>query len=158
LSALLSKKVSVERKKIIPQWVQEALEKRRSVKLINSYREICQWLEQKLGIIILMFQQSPPPESNPSEQGGQYLKKGLIWKLPSSLEELRVLIGEQLEKVGIEVITLIIRRKYILEALSVVGIKRIGIICNGWLRGISNGLLPILIWRRGRRAQFINIT
>lgn len=72
--------------------------------------------------IILMFQPPHCPESNPIEQVWQYLKKGLRWKLPSSLEELRVLIGEQLEEMGVEVIASIIGRKYILEALSVVGI------------------------------------
>jgi hypothetical protein len=52
----------------------------------------------------------------------QYLKKGLRWKLPKNLEELRILISEQLEKMGLEVIASIIGREYILEALSVVGI------------------------------------
>ena len=51
-----------------------------------------------------MFQPAPPPESNPIEQVWQYLKKGLRWKLPSSLEELRILISEQLEKMDSEVI------------------------------------------------------
>ena len=72
--------------------------------------------------IILMFQPPHCPESNPIEQVWQYLKKGLRWKLPSSLEELRVLIGEQLEKMDLRVIASITGRKYILEALSVVGI------------------------------------
>ena len=72
--------------------------------------------------IILMFQPSHCPESNPIEQVWQYLKKGLRWKLPKNLEELRILISEQLEKMGLEVIASIIGREYILEALSVVGI------------------------------------
>jgi transposase len=72
--------------------------------------------------IILMFQPSHCPESNPIEQVWQYLKKGLRWKLPKNLEELRILISEQLEKMGLEVIASITGREYILEALSVVGI------------------------------------
>lgn len=72
--------------------------------------------------IILMFQPSHCPESNPIEQVWQYLKKGLRWKLPKNLEELRILISEQLEKMGLEVIASIMGREYILEALSVVGI------------------------------------
>ncbi len=72
--------------------------------------------------IILMFQPSHCPESNPIEQVWQYLKKGLRWKLPRNLEELRILISEQLEKMGLEVIASITGREYILEALSVVGI------------------------------------
>jgi transposase len=69
-----------------------------------------------------MFQPSHCPESNPIEQVWQYLKKGLRWKLPRNLEELRILISEQLEKMGLEVIASITGREYILEALSVVGI------------------------------------
>lgn len=51
LSKLLSKKVSRGRKKTIPQWAEKALEKRLKLeKGFNSYGEICQWLESKLGI------------------------------------------------------------------------------------------------------------
>lgn len=72
--------------------------------------------------IILMFQPSHCPESNPIEQVWQYLKKGLRWELPRNLDELRILISEQLEKMSLEVIASITGRSYILEALSVVGI------------------------------------
>ncbi|MDY7016104.1 MAG: IS630 family transposase [Cyanobacteriota bacterium] len=72
--------------------------------------------------IILMFQPPHCPESNPIEQVWQYLKKGLRWKLPSSLDELRLLMSEQLEKMSEQVIASIVGRGYILEALSVVGI------------------------------------
>ena len=72
--------------------------------------------------IILMFQPSNCPESNPIEQVWQYLKKGLRWKLPNNLDELRLLIRERLEKMRREVIASIVGRTHILEALSVVGI------------------------------------
>ena len=72
--------------------------------------------------IILMFQPAHCPESNPIEQVWQYLKKGLIWDLPNNLEELRLLISQQLEKMNSEVIASIVGRAYILEAISVVGI------------------------------------
>ncbi|MEG4513619.1 helix-turn-helix domain-containing protein [Microcoleus sp. F6_B4] len=52
LSKLLSKKVSTGRKKIIPPWAEKALEKRLKLEEgFNSYGEICQWLESKLGIV-----------------------------------------------------------------------------------------------------------
>ncbi|MCZ8358913.1 MAG: IS630 family transposase [Microcystis sp. LE19-388.1G] len=54
--------------------------------------------------IILMFQPPHCPESNPTEQIWQYLKKGLRWKLPRDLEELRLLIGQRLEEMNKEVI------------------------------------------------------
>jgi transposase len=72
--------------------------------------------------IILMFQPPHCPESNPIEQIWQYLKKGLRWKLPRDLEELRLLIGQRLEEMNKEVITSIVGRGYIVDALSVVGI------------------------------------
>jgi len=72
--------------------------------------------------IILMFQPSNCPESNPIEQVWQYLKKGLRGKLPNNLDELRLLIRERLEKMRREVIASIVGRTHILEALSVFGI------------------------------------
>jgi transposase len=72
--------------------------------------------------IILMFQPSHCPESNPIEQVWSYLKTGLRWQLPSSLDELRLLITARLEKMTSEVIGSIVGRASILEALSVVGI------------------------------------
>jgi transposase len=72
--------------------------------------------------IILMFQPSHCPESNPIEQVWSYLKTGLRWQLPSSLDELRLLITDRLEKMTSEVIGSIVGRASILEALSVVGI------------------------------------
>jgi transposase len=46
--------------------------------------------------IILMFQSPYCPESNPIEQIWQYLKRGLRWKFPASLDELRLLIAQRL--------------------------------------------------------------
>jgi transposase len=48
---LLSKKVSTGRPRKIPQWVEKALEKKlQENEGLNSYGEICEWLEKKLGI------------------------------------------------------------------------------------------------------------
>ncbi|WP_199330705.1 IS630 family transposase [Microcoleus sp. FACHB-68] len=72
--------------------------------------------------IILMFQPPHTPESNPIEQVWQYLKRGLRWELPKTLDELRSLISKQLEQLTKEVIKSIAGRAYILEALSVVNV------------------------------------
>ena len=69
-----------------------------------------------------MFQPPHTPESNPIEQVWQYLKRGLRWELPKTLDELRSLISKQLEHLTKEVIKSIAGRAYILEALSVVNI------------------------------------
>lgn len=71
--------------------------------------------------IILMFQPSHSPQLNPIEQVWQYLKRGLRWKLPTSLNQLRECIRERLEDMSEQVIASIIGRKYILDALSVAG-------------------------------------
>jgi hypothetical protein len=68
-------------------------------------------------LIILIF--SFCPECNPIEQIGQYLKKGLRWKLPTFLDELRRLITERLKVMTRQVIASITGQAYILEALSV---------------------------------------
>ena len=49
-------------------------------------------------------------------------QKGLRWKLPNNLEQLRLLITEQLENMDEKVIASIVGREYILTALSVAGI------------------------------------
>ncbi len=72
--------------------------------------------------VILMFQPSHCPESNPIEQVWQYLKKGLRWELPKNLDGLRLLISKELEKMNSEVVASITGPAYILETLSVVGI------------------------------------
>ena len=70
--------------------------------------------------MILMFQPPHCPESNAIEQVWQYLKKGLRWKTPTSLNELRVLIRQRLEEMKEEVLASITGRSYVLEAISVV--------------------------------------
>ena len=62
----------------------------------------------------------PRPESNAIEQVWQYLKKGLKWKTPASLNELRVLIRQRLEEMTEEALASITGRSYVLEAISVV--------------------------------------
>lgn len=72
--------------------------------------------------IILMFQPPHCPESNAIEQVWQYLKRGLRWKTPADLDELRTLITHRLLEMTEEVIASITGRAYVLEALSVVNI------------------------------------
>ncbi|MDV3001426.1 MAG: IS630 family transposase ISMae27 [Chroococcopsis gigantea SAG 12.99] len=72
--------------------------------------------------IILMFQPPHCPESNPIEQIWQYIKRGLRWKLPASLDELRLLITARLAVMTNDIIASIVGRTHILEALSVVDI------------------------------------
>jgi transposase len=48
---LLSKQVRTGRPRKIPTWAEKALEKRlQENQGMNSYQEICEWLEKKLGI------------------------------------------------------------------------------------------------------------
>jgi transposase len=72
--------------------------------------------------IILMFQPPHCPESNAIEQVWSYLKRGLRWKTPANLDELRTLITQRLEEMTEEVIASITGRSYVLKALSVVNI------------------------------------
>ena len=72
--------------------------------------------------IILMFQPSHSPELNRIEQVWQYLKRGLRWQLPTTLDELRDGIRERLAEMTQQVIASIVGRNYILDALSVAGI------------------------------------
>ena len=51
LEKFLEKKVGGGRPRKIPRWAEKALEKRLKLEeRFNSYGEICQWLESKLGI------------------------------------------------------------------------------------------------------------
>jgi DDE superfamily endonuclease len=72
--------------------------------------------------IILMFQPSHSPETNPIERVWQHLKLGLRWKLPKNLDELRLLMKVKLEEMTRAVIASIVGWKSILDALSVAGI------------------------------------
>jgi transposase len=52
LTGLLSHKPCLGRQHSIPQWAQDALNKRlQQEEGFNSYGEICQWLESQLGIV-----------------------------------------------------------------------------------------------------------
>jgi len=72
--------------------------------------------------IILMFQPSHAPETNPIERVWLHLKQGLRWKLPKSLEGLQVLIAQRLQAMTQAVIASLTGRASILEALSVAGL------------------------------------
>jgi DDE superfamily endonuclease len=69
--------------------------------------------------IILMFQPSHAPETNPIERVWLHLKQGLRWKLPKTLEELQALVTQRLTDMTKEVIASLTGRASILEALSV---------------------------------------
>lgn len=52
LESLLAKKTSTGRPRLIPTWAEKALRKRLEEKQgFESYGEICQWLEENLGIV-----------------------------------------------------------------------------------------------------------
>lgn len=72
--------------------------------------------------LILMFQPSHSPQTNPIEQVWSHLKRGLRWKLPKTLDELRLLMRERLQEMTQVVIRSIVARASILEALSVAGL------------------------------------
>jgi hypothetical protein len=72
--------------------------------------------------IILMFQPSHAPETNPIERVWLHLKQGLRWELPKTLEELQILVTHRLKEMTPEVIAGLTGRASILEALSVAGI------------------------------------
>jgi transposase len=72
--------------------------------------------------IILLFQPSHAPETNPIERVWQHLKQGLRWKLPKSLEQLQGLITQRLQEMTKKVIASLTGRASILEALSVAGL------------------------------------
>jgi DDE superfamily endonuclease len=72
--------------------------------------------------LMLIFQPPYTPELNPIERVWQHLKRGLRWKLPHNLEELREMMKNRLEEMTVEVIDAIVGWDYILDALSVAGI------------------------------------
>jgi hypothetical protein len=72
--------------------------------------------------IILIFQPPYCPELNPIERVWQHLKRGLRWKLPKTLQELRGMISQRLAQMTQSVISSIVGWQYILDALSVAGI------------------------------------
>lgn len=72
--------------------------------------------------IILLFQPSHSPETNPIERVWQHFKLGLRWQLPKNLDALRLLMRMRLEAMTKEVIASIVGWHSILEALSVAGL------------------------------------
>ncbi len=72
--------------------------------------------------IILLFQPSHAPETNPIERVWQHFKLGLRWQLPKDLDELRLLMRARLEAMTQAVIASIVGWHSILEALSVAGL------------------------------------
>lgn len=62
------------------------------------------------------------PELNPIEQVWQYLKRGLRWSLPTTLDQLRQQLKQRLEALTTQVIASITGRASILNALSVAGL------------------------------------
>ena len=71
--------------------------------------------------IILMFQPSHAPETNPIERVWQHLKQGLRWALPKTLEELQGLVSQRLKEMTRDIIASLTGRASILKALSVAG-------------------------------------
>jgi transposase len=72
--------------------------------------------------IILLFQPSHSPETNPIERVWQHFKLGLRWQLPQDLDELRLLMRARLEALSQAVIASLVSWHAILKALSVAGI------------------------------------
>lgn len=72
--------------------------------------------------IILLFQPSHAPETNPIERVWLHLKQGLRWTLPKSLEELQGFISQRLQDMTKPVIASLTARPSILHALSVAGL------------------------------------
>ena len=72
--------------------------------------------------IILLFQPSHSPETNPIERVWQHFKLGLRWQLPKNLDAFRLLMRARLEAMTREVIAAIAGWHSILEALSVAGL------------------------------------
>jgi transposase len=96
LEKLLSKKVSTGRPRKVTQWAEKALEKRLKEKeRFDSYGEICEWLEEKLGIeakyktvhklVYYRLKASPkiarPKSLEQSEERLEYFKKNLLENL-----------------------------------------------------------------------------
>ncbi|PSB29097.1 helix-turn-helix domain-containing protein [Stenomitos frigidus] len=106
LVAMLAHKPRTGRQQSIPPWAQEALTKRLQIP----------------PNIILLFQPSHSPETNPIERVWQPFKLGLRWQLPKHLDELRLLMRARLEAMPQAVIASIVGWQSILQALSVAGI------------------------------------
>jgi len=85
---------------------------------------------QKLKIpsnILLIFQPSYSPELNPIERLWQYLKKRLAWNIYENIDELKEAVRQLLKEISPEKIISLTGWNYLLKALTVVWIFRIGI-------------------------------
>jgi transposase len=71
--------------------------------------------------IILLFQPSHAPETNPIERVWQHVKLGLRWQLPQDLDALRLLMRTRLETMTQTVMASLVGWRSILDALSVAG-------------------------------------
>ena len=72
--------------------------------------------------VILLFQPAYSPEVNPIERLWGYIKEQLKWLRFDQIEELRVAVKKELNKLTLEVITSLTGWKFILEALYVAGL------------------------------------
>ncbi|MBD2037136.1 IS630 family transposase, partial [Leptolyngbya sp. FACHB-321] len=72
--------------------------------------------------ILLLFQPSHAPETNPIERVWQHFKLGLRWQLPKNLDELRLSMRSKLEEMTQAVIASLVGWNFIREALSVADI------------------------------------
>jgi hypothetical protein len=72
--------------------------------------------------VILLFQPAYSPEVNPIERLWGYVKEQLNWLRFDQIEELRVALQKELNKLTLEVIASLTGWKFILEALFVAGL------------------------------------
>lgn len=69
--------------------------------------------------VIFLFQPPHTPEVNPIERLWLEIKRGLRWECFSSLEELRVALGKELEKLSNEIVASVTGYEFIIDALLV---------------------------------------
>lgn len=69
--------------------------------------------------VIFLFQPPHTPEVNPIERLWLEIKRVLRWEYFSSLEELRVALWKQLEKLSNEIVASVTGYKFIIDALLV---------------------------------------
>ena len=69
--------------------------------------------------MILLFQPAYSPEVNSIERVWGYIKEQLKWLRLDQIEELRVAVKKELNKLTLEVIASLTGWEFILEALSV---------------------------------------
>jgi len=72
--------------------------------------------------IILLFQPAHTPQVNPIERLWEKIKDNLSWELFDNLDDLRIVVGDILQKFSHETIASLTGWDFILDALSVAGI------------------------------------